>query len=58
MDLEFRRNVGNADRIIRIAAGVFLLYVAFVNPLSLRPILLWTSGIIGLASLVEGVIGY
>lgn len=58
MDLEFRRNVGNADRLIRIAAGVFLLYVAFINPLSLSPTLLWASGIIGLVSLAEGVMGY
>ncbi|NLB53361.1 MAG: DUF2892 domain-containing protein [Syntrophomonadaceae bacterium] len=58
MDLSFKRNIGKVDRIIRIAAGVILLYLAFFNPLMLENWAVLLMGIFGTAMIIEGTIGY
>lgn len=46
----FPRNLGTADRLIRIVAGLFMLSLVFVGPKSL-------FGLVGLVPLVTGAIG-
>lgn len=58
MHLSFRRNLGNADRMIRLVIGVVLLYLVFFNPLAMSS---WVSillGLVGVAMIVEGLLAY
>lgn len=50
LDLLVPRNVGTADRIVRIALGLFLLSLVFVGPKSLL-------GLVGLVPLLTGTVG-
>jgi hypothetical protein len=58
MDLSFKRNIGRVDRIIRIAAGIILLYLAFFDPLMLENWAALLMGILGAAMIIEGALGY
>jgi hypothetical protein len=57
MHLEFKRNLGNIDRIVRIVLGILLLYFAFFTSLNtsfISPFM----GVIGSVMLIEGAVGY
>ncbi|NLT19897.1 MAG: DUF2892 domain-containing protein [Syntrophomonadaceae bacterium] len=58
MNLSFERNLGTTDRVIRIIAGVILLFAAMFY----IPVLGSTWGLLlgffGLIMLVEGLVGY
>ena len=58
MHLSFHRNVGNTDRILRVIAGTVLICLAVFNPLAMSGWLSLLLGIIGLAMIIEGVLGY
>ena len=46
-----KRNIGNVERVIRVAAGLVILSLTFVGPQSL-----W--GLMGVVPLATGVIGW
>ncbi|HZK42910.1 MAG TPA: DUF2892 domain-containing protein [Syntrophomonadaceae bacterium] len=56
MNLDFKRNVGNIDRIIRISIGVILLFIPSVFPISSTWI--WIAYFLGAISIIEGFLGY
>ncbi|WP_089285329.1 YgaP family membrane protein [Anaerovirgula multivorans] len=55
--ISFKQNIGNTDRLIRIAIGILLMLLVFYNIVTsniLRNLLIITSTVL----LIEGVIGY
>jgi hypothetical protein len=58
MHLSFHRNIGNVDRILRIMAGILLIYLAFIDPFLLS---VWANliiGLVGAAMIIEGTLAY
>ena len=55
MDLSFKRNLGNLDRIIRVLVGVLLLGIA---PLLLNNVWSVVFVVVGIFMLVEAILGY
>ncbi|MGR3795187.1 YgaP family membrane protein [Vannielia sp. SX4] len=51
----FTQNVGRIDRLIRLAAGIVLLVLAFT---ALNGAWAWIAGIVGLVMLGTAAIGY
>ena len=58
MNLSFHRNIGNIDRIVRITAGIILIYLALFNPWGLTGWINIVIGMFGAAMIVEGVLTY
>jgi predicted phage tail protein len=58
MHLAFHRNISNVDRIIRIIAGIVLIYLAVFNPFMMSSWLSLILGIVGVAMIIEGVLAY
>ncbi|MGI5879434.1 MAG: YgaP family membrane protein [Syntrophomonadaceae bacterium] len=58
MDLSFQRNLGTADRVIRIVAGVILLFAAMFYIPVLGSTWSLLLGFFGLVMLIEGLVGY
>lgn len=58
MRLDLEKNVGNTDRFIRIIVGSILVYVGIMNPYSIALSWQWVLGIVGTASIIEGILGY
>lgn len=58
MNLSFERNLGITDRVIRIIAGVILLFAAMFYIPVLGSTWSLLLGFFGLIMLVEGLVGY
>ncbi len=58
MNLSFERNLGTTDRVIRIIAGVILLFAAMFYVSAIGSTWSLLLGFFGLIMLVEGLVGY
>lgn len=58
MDISYKRNIGNIDRIARVLMGIVLLYVALFQPVAINSGWLYGAGIVGILMLIEGAAGY
>ncbi len=58
MHLSLRRNLGYLDRIIRLVAGLVLLYLVIFNPLVMSGWVSIVLGILGVAMIIEGLLAY
>ncbi|MDD3853673.1 MAG: DUF2892 domain-containing protein [Syntrophomonadaceae bacterium] len=58
VNLSFQRNLGTADRVVRIIAGVILFFTALFYGSALGSVWSLLLGVFGLFMIVEGFIGY
>ncbi len=58
MELSFKRNIGNVDRMVRVILGIVLLYSALFQPLAMSSLWMYLAGIAGVFMLLEGAVGY
>ena len=58
MDLSFQRNLGIVDRVIRIVAGIVLVYLAIFYPLIVSSTVRIILGVFGIFMIVEGFLAY
>ena len=58
MHLSFRRNLGIVDRVIRIVAGIVLVYLAVFYPLITSSTVKIILGVFGIFMIVEGFLAY
>lgn len=58
MNWHFRRNVGNLDRTIRVVIGAALVLTALFQTFNFSLLWQWIIGIAGVASVLEGILGY
>lgn len=58
MDLSFQRNLGIVDRVIRIVAGIVLVYLAVFYPLITSSTVKIILGVFGIFMIVEGFLAY
>lgn len=58
MHLSFERNVGTADRVIRIAGGIILACLAIFYPLIMSSTVRIILGVVGIFMIVEGLLAY
>ena len=58
MHLSFQRNLGIADRVIRIIAGIVLAYLAIFYPLITSSTVKIILGVSGIFMIVEGFLAY
>ncbi len=58
MDISYKRNIGNIDRIARVLLGIVLLYAALFQPVVISSGWLYAAGIVGIFMLIEGAVGY
>ncbi len=58
MDLSFKRNIGNIDRVVRVILGIILLYTALFQPIAMSLLWIYLVGIVGIFMLIEGAVGY
>ncbi len=56
MDLDFKKNIGNFDRIFRVAVGVLFIALALLKVVTGG----WAiaATVFGLVQVAEGVLGY
>lgn len=58
MHLSFQRNLGIVDRVIRIAGGIVLAYLAIFYPLITSSTVKIILGVFGIFMIVEGFLAY
>ena len=58
MHLSFQRNLGIADRVIRIVVGIVLAYLAIFYPLFVSSTVRIILGVFGIFMIVEGFLAY
>ncbi len=58
MDLSFQRNLGIVDRVIRIVAGIVLVYLAVFYPLITSSTVRIILGVFGIFMMIEGFLAY
>ncbi len=58
MNLSLRHNLGTADRVLRIIAGLALIFLALFQPIAISGILNILLWIVGLFMIIEGLLGY
>jgi hypothetical protein len=58
MHLSFQRNLGIVDRVIRIAGGIVLAYLAIFYPLIISSTVRIILGVFGIFMIVEGFLAY
>jgi len=58
VEISFKRNVGNLDRILRVLLGIVLLYLAAFESFPINTIWTVILSIIGIMMAIEGTLGY
>ena len=58
MHLSFQRNLGIVDRVIRIVAGIVLVYLAVFYPLITSSTVRIILGVFGIFMIIEGFLAY
>lgn len=58
MHLSWRQNLGMADRVLRIVAGLVLVYLAALHPIAIGSFLTALFWIFGIFLFIEGGLGY
>lgn len=58
MHLSFQRNLGILDRVIRIVAGIVLVYLTVFYPLITSSTVRVILGVFGVFMIIEGFLAY